>query len=280
MFSKLFLSEKDIEAIQRALTRNPLLASLLMLSPMEAFKYLNLMPRFLDALLPSPTEDSVLVRELLRALEEGRTVLDRPQAAEPIITPAPEQAVTAKAADTLGTPDVALQVSKATLQRAVRLYAERDFKSQEFVFAVQRWLDVNARGEAVELDLDEGRARIMVKLNGTFAFRQALAPLDALPRKLAFPIEIDLRAAVAVDAANQLFLSVGEGQLSIVDPPLPARVASDLVAKIAAAVPSIPLVQVPTRFEIPGEPPAALELRLSRVGVNPAGLSLEFHLDD
>jgi hypothetical protein len=280
MFSKLFLSEKDIEAIQRALTRNPLLASLMMLSPMEAFKYLNLMPRFLDALLPSPAEDSGLVRELLRALEEGRTVLERPQAAEPIITPAPEQTVTTKAADTLGTPDVALQVSKATLQRAVRLYAERDFKGQEFVFAVQRWLDVNARGEAVELDLDEGRARIMVKLNGTFAFRQALAPLDALPRKLAFPIEIDLRAAVAVDAANQLFLSVGEGQLSIVDPPLPARVASDLVTKIAAAVPSIPLVQVPTRFEIPGEPPAALELRLSRVGVNPAGLSLEFHLDD
>ena len=50
MFSKLFLSEKDLEAIQRALTRNPLLASLLMISPIEAFKYLNLMPRLSEGI--------------------------------------------------------------------------------------------------------------------------------------------------------------------------------------------------------------------------------------
>ena len=71
---------------------------------------------------------------------------------------------------------------------------------------------------------------------------------------------------------------MSEGELSIVNPPLPGRVANDLVKKIVAGMPSIPLVQVPTRFEIPGDPPAELALRLSHIGIDPGGLRLELRL--
>lgn len=289
MFSRFFLSERDLEAIQQALTRNPLLASLMMISPLDAFRYLNLMPKFFDALLPAPTEDVQLAQQLLRALQEGRTALDRPQFVLPELAPPPEPAVAGEVltveaaqpepavAEQAAQPDIALSISKATLQHAVRLYAESNFRNQEFVFAVQRWLDVNARGETVALDLAQGRARVIVRLRGSFAFR-AGARLDLLPRKIAFPIQIELRAGLSVDAEDRLFLSVREGELSIVTPPLPGRVATDLVGKIIEAVPSIPLVQVPTRFEIPGEPAAELVVRLAQIRIGDDDLKLEFQL--
>jgi hypothetical protein len=286
MFSKFFLSEKDIEAIQGALMRNPLLASLLMVSPADALRYLNLVPRFFDALLPAPAEDADLIRDLLRALEAGETALDRPQTVEQDV-PAPAAPGEPQPADpaTSGPPDVTLSISKATLQRAVRLYAEGNFKDQEFVFPVQRWLDVKTKGVSIDLDLAEGRARVIARLWGTFAFRAAPGPFERLPAlsssgfsRLAFPIEIDLRARLAVDERDQLFLSVSDGELSIVNPPLPERVASELVRRIAAEMPGIPLAQAPTRFEIPGDPPAELALRLSRIDIDTDGLTLELHL--
>jgi len=276
MFSRFFLSEKDLDAIQGALMRNPLLASLLMISPVDAFRYMNLVPRFFDALLPAPAEDADLVGDLLRALEEGRTALDRPQLVEQdVAEPAPPEPPSEQAA---GAPDVTLSVSKAVLQRALRLYADGNFTGREFVFPVQRWLDVKTKGVSIDLGLADGRAQIVARLWGAFAFRAAPGPLERLPGRLAFPIEIDLRARLAVDQAGQLFLSVSDGDLSIVNPPLPGRVASDLVGKIVADMPSIPLAQVPTRFEIPGDPPAELALRLTRIGIDPDGLTLELQL--
>ena len=275
VFSKFFLSEKDLEDLQSALMRNPLLASLLMVSPIDAFRYVNLVPRFFDALLPPPTEDAALARELLRALQEGRTSLARPQLVEQEVALLPPPA---PAEGEPTAPDVTLSVSKAALQRALRLYADGNFKGQEFVFPAQRWLDVKTRGVSIDLDLADGHARIIARLWGAFAFRVAPGPIERLPGRLSFPIEIELRAGLAVDQSGQLFLSVSDGEMSIVNPPLPERVASELVRKIVAGMPRIPLVQVPTRFEIPGDPPAELALRLTRIGIDPGSLRLELHL--
>jgi hypothetical protein len=281
MFSKFFLSERDLEAIQGALLRNPLLASLLMISPVDAFRYLNLVPKFFDALLPAPAEDVDLVRELLRALEAGKTALEHPQTVEqavgqPAPPPGPVSPEPEAPAPEAAPPDVALSVSKAALQRAVQLYADGNFKDQEFVFPAQRWLDVKAKGVSIDLDLAAEQARIIARLWGAFAFRAA--SLERLPGRLTFPIEIELRARVIADEANNLLLSVSEGELSIVNPPLPGRLANDLVKKIVADMPGIPLVQVPTRFEIPGDPPAELALRLSHIGIDPGGLRLELRI--
>jgi hypothetical protein len=282
MFSKLFLSEKDLEAIQQAFYNNPLLASLFIISPAEAFKYLNLMPRFLDALLPLSDEDARLAQSLVQALRQGRTTLEHPQAVEPASEPVepPATAEPRPLADAdLGRPDITLSISKAALQHTLRLYVENNFKNQEFAFPVQRWLDINAKGESIALELTLGRARLIAKLRGTLMFRPTLMRFDLHPRKVAFPIEIDLLVGISVDQDNQLFLSVSEGEMSIVNPPLPGRVASDLVEKITSAVPSIPLVQVPTRFEIPGDPSAELVMRLSNVSIGDDDLKLELHLD-
>ncbi|HET9224751.1 MAG TPA: hypothetical protein VFO07_19720, partial [Roseiflexaceae bacterium] len=119
MFSKLFLSEKDLDDIQKALFSNPLLASLLMTSPADAFRYLNLMPRFFDALLPPPAEDVRLVQELKRALDEGRTALDQPQIAEQPGERSRIQVAEGAAEETTTQPDIALNISKAALQRAL-----------------------------------------------------------------------------------------------------------------------------------------------------------------
>jgi hypothetical protein len=278
MFSKLFLSEKDLESIQQALFGNPLLASLLMTSPADAFRYLNLMPRFLDALLPPPAEDARLVQELKRALDEGRTALEHPYAVRQ--PDAAAQAAPAQPRAEVGTaaPDVALSISKAALQRVVGIYATHSFHGQQFVFPVQRWLDVDARGESIELDLALERARIVAKLSGVFVPRPLPASIERLPRKLAFPIEIELWASLGVDADQWLFLGINAGELTLINPPLPERVARELIKKIVAAVPSIPLVQAPTRFAIADEPPSELTVRLADIRIEEAGLRLAFQL--
>jgi hypothetical protein len=278
MFSKLFLSEKDLDDIQQALFSNPLLASLLMTSPADAFRYLNLMPRFFDALLPPPAEDARLVQELKRALDEGRTALDQPQIAEQPGERAQAQVAEEAAEETTTQPDIALNISKAALQRALGIYTAHNFTGQEFVFPVQRWLEINARGESIELDLAPERARIVAKLNGVLVPRPLLGPIERLPLKLAFPIEIQLLTTLDVDAEERLFLSVSADELSLVNPPLPERVARELVKMIAAAVPSIPLMLAPTRLEIPGELPGELALRLANVRIEEAGLSLTFQV--
>jgi hypothetical protein len=279
MFSKLFLSEKDLEAIQQALFGNPLLASLLMISPADAFRYLNLMPRFFDALLP-PAEDARLVQELKRALDAGQTALDHPQVIQQSGEPVQARFAHPLADVDTARPDIALSISKAALQRAVGIYAARNFVGQEFIFPVQRWLDVNARGESIELDLAPDRARIVAKLSGAFAPRPLPALIDRLPRKLTFPIEIDLLTGLDLDADEQLFLSVSAGELTIINPPLPEHVARELVRKIAEVVPSIPLVQAPARVTIPGEPPGELALQLADIRIEETGLTLAFHVHE
>jgi hypothetical protein len=71
---------------------------------------------------------------------------------------------------------------------------------------------------------------------------------------------------------------VTDGAVSIGRTPLPARLANDLVAQLTKTIGSIPIVQVPTRFEIPGEPPAALAMHLTTIGIDQDGLKLDFSL--
>ena len=62
MFDFLLPNKKDLDALFRALAANPLLAALLLISPLEAFKFLNIVPKFLGALLPATGEDAQLAQ--------------------------------------------------------------------------------------------------------------------------------------------------------------------------------------------------------------------------
>src|SRR5215216_6340259 len=266
MFDFLLPNKKDLDALFRALAANPLLAALLLISPLEAFKFLNIVPKFLGALLPTAGEDAQLAQSLVQALREGRTTLERPQIIQP-----------AAIADA---PAITLAISKATLQHALQLYERSNFQGREFVLPAQSWLDVATRGESIALDLANERAQIIARLQGTMAFKLAGMQFDLKSQHVSFPVELSVLAALIVDSENRLFLRVTNGAVSIGSTPLPARIAQDLVAKITATIHSIPLVQVPTSFEIPGDPPEALALRLANVGINHEGLTLAFQVDD
>ena len=282
MFDLLFPGRKEIEALLKRVGENPLLAALLMVSPLDAFRLLNIMPQFLaELLLPSSSEDAPLAEALLQALRAGRTTLDQPQV---IITPPPPDAIpapaeaAAPAAETAAPPALTLQIAAPTLQRALQLYAKSNFQGKEFVFPAQSWMDVTTRGESISLALESGRARIVARLQGTMALKLGGMQFDLKSQNVSFPIEVNVLAALRVDAQNQLFVQVTDGLVSVGSTPLPARIAKDLVAKITALIGSIPLAQIPASFEIPGDPPATLALRPRPVSIAADGVRLEFDL--
>jgi len=279
MFDFLLPNKKELDALFRALAGNPLLAALLLISPLEAFKFLNIVPKFLGALLPTAGEDAQLAQSLVQALREGRTTLEQPQIIQPAAIAEPPVAVV-QPLDVALAPAVTLAISKATLQHALQLYERSNFQGREFVFPAQSWLDVSTRGESIGLDLANDQAHIIARLQGTIAFKLASMQFDLKSQHVSFPIELSVHAALLVDSENRLFLHVTNGAVSIGSTPLPARIANDLVAKITETIHSIPLVQVPTSFEIPGDPPAALALRLANIGIDGDGLTLAFQLDD
>jgi hypothetical protein len=279
MFDFLLPNKKELDALFRALAGNPLLAALLLISPLEAFKFLNIVPKFLGALLPTAGEDAQLAQSLVQALREGRTTLEQPQIIQPAAIAEPPVAVV-RPLDVALAPAVTLAISKATLQHALQLYERSNFQGREFVFPAQSWLDVSTRGESIGLDLANDHAQIIARLQGTIAFKLASMQFDLKSQHVSFPIELSVHAALLVDSENRLFLHVTNGAVSIGSTPLPARIANDLVAKITETIHSIPLVQVPTSFEIPGDPPAALALRLANIGIDGDGLTLAFQLDD
>jgi hypothetical protein len=279
MFDFLLPNKKELDALFRALAGNPLLAALLLISPLEAFKFLNIVPKFLGALLPTAGEDAQLAQSLVQALREGRTTLERPQIIQPVAIAEPPMPV-AQPLDLALAPAVTLAISKATLQHALQLYERSNYQGREFVFPAQSWLDVATRGESIGLDLANDHAQIIARLQGTMVFKLAGKQFDLKSQRVSFPIELSVLAVLVVDSENRLFLRVSNGAVSIGSTPLPARIANDLVAKITETIHSIPLVQVPTSFEIPGDPPAALALRLANIGITGDGLTLAFQLDD
>ena len=291
MLDLLFPNKKDLEKFFRSVAGNPLLAALLMINPFEAFKLLNVVPQIMLGFLPSSGEDAQLADLLVQALRAGRTTLDQPQvfqtpaARGPIVTPPPpaEPAPVAaeqpaKPAAPAATPALTLSIATGTLQRALQLYAASNFTGKEFQFPAQSWLDVTTKGQSIALDLQEGRARVIANLQGTMALKLGGIQFDLKAQNVSFPIEVSVLAALKLDTQNRLFVNVTEGAVNIGSTPLPARLASDLIAKITDTIGSIPIVQVPGSIEIPGDPPAQLALQLDTIGIAPEGLRLEFHL--
>lgn len=285
MLDMLFPNKKDLEKFFRSVAGNPLLAALLMINPFEAFKLLNMVPQIMLGFLPSSGEDAQLADLLVQALRAGRTTLDQPQvfqtpaARGPLVTPPPpaEPApVAAKPAAPAAAPALTLSIATGTLQRALQLYAASNFAGKEFQFPAQSWLDVTTKGQSIALDLQEGRARVVAHLQGTMALKLAGMQFDLKAQNVSFPIEVSVLAALKLDAQNRLFVNVTEGAVNIGSTPLPARLAGDLIAKITDTIGSIPIVQVPSSIEIPGEPPAQLALQLDTIGIAPEGIKLDF----
>jgi hypothetical protein len=267
----------DIQTILRKLTDTPLLAALFLLSPAEALTYMGfgVLARFLDSLRPTTAEDVRQVKLLVQALDQGYTTLEQPQVVQAATPPAPPPAGARP-------PDVVLNVSKATLQHVLKHYTRHNFKGQEFSIPAQRWGNVRAIGEDLALDLSPGQARIVATFQGTI---QLLMPMP-LGRNLELgavesPVELDVLTTFSVGADDLLSMDISHGEIRLSRVPLPEVVARELVRRLIAAVPTIPIIKVPTHFDLPdaaSNAAGALELDALGVQIEADAVRLEFQL--
>lgn len=277
------LSKKDMQAIQQKLNGNSLLAALLMTSPADAFRYLgfDFKPTDFDDLRPPTREDADLARMLVKSLQEGRSTLAEPYIVQPasdpdLLKPPKPKKKSSRPAD------ITLSVSKATLQHALKLYTEANFRGQEFTFPTQDWWDVTAKGQEITLDLTQEQANVLAKLQGKVSFSLWLLGFKLYEWKTEFPIEIVVQAAFSVDDNNWLYLSISRGKIGIANAPFPASLTSDLIERITNIVPYIPLTQVPTRFQLPDTRSYTTDetaVQLSDISIDDNAVKLEFQLE-
>jgi hypothetical protein len=269
----------DIQTILRKLTDTPLLAALFLISPAEALTYMGFggLARFLDSLRPTSAEDVRQVKLLVQALDQGQTTLEQPQVVQ-YATPPP-----AAPPQPARPPDVVLSVSKATLQHALGLYTRHNFKGQQFIVPAQRWGEVRAIGENLALDLSPGQARIVATFQGTMALRMPMPFGQSLDvGAIESPVEIDVLTTFSLGADSLLSMDIGQGEIRLSSVPLPEVVARELVRRLIAEVPTIPIIKVPTRFDLPdadGNPVGAVELDALGVRIEADVVRLEFQLE-
>lgn len=267
----------DIQAILRKLTDTPLLAALFLLSPAEALNYMGLgaLAGFFEGLRPASAEDARQVRLLVQALDQGYTTLEQPQVVQAARPPAPPPAEARS-------PDVVLSVSKATLQHVLKQYTRHSFKGQEFSIPAQRWGNVRAVGEDLALDLSPGQARIVATFQGTIQLQlPALLGRSLELGAVESPVELDVLTTFSLGADNLLSMDIGHGEIRLSTVPLPEVVARELVRRLIAAVPTIPIIKVPTQFDLPdagGKAASALELDALGVQIETDAVRLEFQL--
>ncbi len=76
-------------------------------------------------------------------------------------------------------------------------------------------------------------------------------------------------------------MDIGHGEIRLSRVPLPEVVARELVKRLIAAVPTIPIIKVPTHFDLPdaaSNAAGALELNALGVQIEADAVRLEFQL--
>jgi len=286
MFDLLPLRPQDIQKLLRDLTLNPLLAALFLISPPDALNYMGfrVIAALFEHLRPTTESDIARVQLLIQALNQGRTTLEEAQViqpATPVDNPLPWPAVELVPVD--ARPDVQLSVSKATLQHILASYTQHTFKGQEFIIPTQRWGDVRAVGETLSLDLTPGQARIVATFQGQALLRMPL-PLGRRfdLGRIDSPIVLDVLTTFSFDQDSLLAMDIRHGEIRLSRVPLPEMVARELARQLIAAIPTIPLVTMPTRFEVPGahgNVVGTVDLKARGVRIEADSVWLEFELD-
>lgn len=302
MASLLPTSSKDLAAlISSKLSVNPLLLSLFALSPADALDYLGVagVAGWLNMRRATSAEDRSQVGLVLAALQAGRIELDTTQQITTLetITPAAAALVLARPEPALAlnpaparaidqpparpAPDITLSVARTTLQYALRLYAQHQFIGHSFHIAPQPWLDVEARGVAMAIELAAGSARIVARFDGAFTGSAQIAGRRFTLFTKRSPIEIDLSAVFTVNPAGQLCVGVGPGTVRVPALPLPAVFIESLYQNVREVLSAVPIVYLPTRFDLPeasGVIPDEIQVQISHILVTEQALTLEFQL--
>jgi hypothetical protein len=238
-----------------------------------------------EHLRPTTESDITRVQLLIQALNQGRTTLEEAQViqpATPVDNPPPRPAMEPVPVD--ARPDVQLSVSKATLQYILALYTKHTFNGQEFSMPTQRWGEVRAVGETLNLELEAGQARITATFQGQALLRMPL-PLGRSVDlgTIDSPIVLDVLTTFSFDQDNLLAMDIRHGEIRLSRVPLPEMVARELARQLIAAIPTIPLVAMPTRFELPGadgNAVSAVDLKARDIRIEADSVWLEFQLHE
>jgi hypothetical protein len=280
-------------AVAKKLNVNPLLWSLFTISPADALQHLGLgaAGKVFEVRRATTLEDRVQAEALLQALRTGATQLRAEQAVvignedegsvsalELHVAAAASMTVTAQPTPP---PDVTLIVAKPTLQFALRSYTQHQFVGKTFSLAPQPWLDVDATGTAISVDLADGAAHITAAFDCVFAASAQIAGRRRALLTRRSPVQIEASARFTVNPQGQLCLGVGPGIVRVPGLPLPVSLVNTLYQRLHEMLPAVPIVYLPTRFDIA---PMAngirdeMQIQLSDITVTAEALSLAFQL--
>jgi hypothetical protein len=291
------LWDKDLDARLEQLSDNPLFASLLMLSPPDAFEYMGLgvVGALFENLRPAAPEQTRQVRQIVKALEAGHTSLDGAQVVQPGEQPAAvlrlipgslpvrhsplskpfvSRPPASSPETTTFTSDITLAVSESTLQFFVARYVQTNFQ-EAFSMMTKKGLEVRLKVEEVSFELVPHRVHLVARLQGDFALKVrglTLANWHA-------PIEVDMLTGFSLNDAGQLCADIGKGEIRVLKAPLPFDLANTLVQKIVRAAPAIPLLNISTIVpDTQGYLEGEVILMLSEVRVDDGTVRLDFRV--
>lgn len=294
-------SPKDIaELMSSKLSVNPLLLSLFALSPADALEHLGVggVAGWLNMRRVVSAGDRAQVERVLAALRDGRTQLDTTQqvtavqsdaallgdllaSVEASLSSASALAGERQGAVARPAPDMTLSVARTTLQYVLRIYAQNRFIGHSFRATPQPWLDVEALGRMIAIDLTAGGARIVAHFDGVFTGSAQIAGQRFVLFVKRSPIEIDVSAAFSVNPAGQLCIGVGAGAVRVPGLPLPAMFIEALFQHVRTALSAVPIVYLPLHVDVPdatGVISDEVHVRVSHISVTEQALTLEFQL--
>lgn len=285
MFDRLALPSLDIQALLRRLSANPLLMALFLISPPDALNYLGLglFAGLFQDMRATTAGDLARVTLLTQALNQGRTSLDKPQIVQSaaLVKKRPPHANT-QAAAAIEHSAFFLGVSKESLQHMLALYTKHGFHGQEFSLPTQRWGEVHAVGDTLSLDLLPGQARIIATFQAQLHLRLALPLGVTIPLgSIDSPFVFDMQTTVSFDHDSVLCMDIRQGEIRLSKVPLPEVIAQEMARQLVTSMPTIPLLKMPTRFELPGADETivgALDLKASGIQIRADGVRLGFHL--
>jgi hypothetical protein len=244
----------------------------------------------------STAEDQKQASVLLRALRNGATALAGAQVIAPFAEPEDRlladlivAPITAPAQPTMSevqraamrSPDISLTVAKMAIQYALRIYAQQHFIDQSFVLPPQPMLEVVARGASIAVELLEGEARIAASFDCAATMSATVAGRRVALGTLRTPVDITAGACLSINTAGQLCVGIGAGEVRVPHLPLPVGVLNTLYQRIRETLPAVPIVYLPTRFDVPSTPSFVqdeVQVQLSGIHVVPEALTLEFQL--
>lgn len=275
-------SDAGLEAFSAQLADNPLLTSLLLIDPVRALRAggVKVDEATIDQFDTPKLGDAKLATHLANVLKaSGKSpdsqLLKKAKDEERLLPPRSASAPPRPA-------DLSIFISAILLRDGVEVFAKKHFRGKKFEdFPEGDFWTVRATGRDLRLDLSPGSALIVATLDAELSIDLELEGGHVKPPKRTFSFAVEISPAFNIDETDQQFyLSVREGQISLVGLSYPESMAEALASMIEDSVPYVPICYVPKVHEAPADDGVQeREMRLTAAKVDETGITLSLHAD-